>query len=133
MKGQFSITADPTLKRWIGGLGGLTVNGAAVDAWRAAGDIYFSSTQELVHVLSGDLRRSGRSTIDFDKTTITNTITYGGAFGAGGQVNYALYEIRRGGSHDFVGRALTASAARMTSQLVNSVQNMLFDALKNGR
>lgn len=64
----------------------------------------FEDTQEVVHVLSGSLRGSGKVKSSFNGHTWEGEIEYGG--GSPGFPNdpvvYAEYERARGGSHDFM-------------------------------
>ncbi len=54
------------------------------------------------HVITGSLRASGRKDSDFDGHDWTGTITFGGpSTGPNNPVDYAIYEMARGGSHDF--------------------------------
>jgi hypothetical protein len=57
----------------------------------------FRDTQTTVHVITGALKASGKLDTDFLDDEFRGTITYGG-----GSVDYAEYEQRRGGTHDFM-------------------------------
>ena len=59
----------------------------------------FQATQSVVHVISGRLRESGRMESNVHGNTWTGKIEYGGGLSG---VDYAWYEQRRGGSHDFL-------------------------------
>lgn len=70
----------------------------------------FVDTQARTHIITGSLKASGKSETDFDGETWTGKITYGGVLwkpAAPGPpndpVDYAIYEMDRGGSHDFFG------------------------------
>jgi hypothetical protein len=58
----------------------------------------FDDTQLKVHTLSGALKASGRVETRSDKKSWTGEITYGGT----PSCDYAIYEERRGGAHDFL-------------------------------
>lgn len=63
----------------------------------------FEDTQERVHVVTGSLRGSGKTSSEFDGAGWAGVIEYGGS--SSGFVNdpveYAQYEMARGGDHDF--------------------------------
>lgn len=66
----------------------------------------FLDTQARTHVITGSLKMSGKVASDFHADgNWEGSITYGGA--AAGAVNdpvdYAVYEMARGGDHDFFG------------------------------
>lgn len=64
----------------------------------------FAETQAMVHVQTGSLRGSGKSSSDVSEGKWEGEISYGG-ISAGfpkSPVEYAEYEQRRGGSHDFL-------------------------------
>ena len=54
----------------------------------------------LTYVPTGSLANSGSTSSDFDGSTWTGEITYGGP-SAPNDVDYAIYEMARGGVHDF--------------------------------
>ena len=62
----------------------------------------FGETQVLVHVITGSLKLSGWTSSDFDGDVWTGTIEYGGpSAGPNNPVTYAIYEMARGGEHDW--------------------------------
>lgn len=68
----------------------------------------FVQTQAETHVITGSLKASGKTESDFDGDVWTGNITYGGALWrtptpgpANDPVDYAIYEMARGGAHDF--------------------------------
>lgn len=63
----------------------------------------FLDTQEKVHVITASLKMSGKTSSDFTADDEwTGEITYGGvSAGVNNPVDYALYEMERGGEHDF--------------------------------
>jgi hypothetical protein len=70
----------------------------------------FEVTQAATHVITGSLKASGKTESDFDGDEWTGAITYGGALWstpapgpAKDPVVYAIYEMARGGDHDFFG------------------------------
>ncbi len=58
-------------------------------------------TQADVHIESGDLKGSGKAKSEEKGKTWTGELKYGGV-SSGGDVDYAIYEKRRGGDHDFM-------------------------------
>lgn len=64
----------------------------------------FEDTQAKTHVITGSLKASGKMEVSVDGDEWKGTITYGGASGGPiNPVNYAIYEMARGGAHDFFG------------------------------
>lgn len=68
----------------------------------------FLETQARTHIITGSLKASGKTASDFDGDVWTGTITYGGALWRtpapgppNDPVDYAIYEMVRGGDHDF--------------------------------
>lgn len=59
----------------------------------------FQTTQAQVHVHSGRLRESGRIESHTHGNTWTGEIKYGGGIS---RVDYAWFEQRRGGTHNFM-------------------------------
>lgn len=60
----------------------------------------FLATQAHVHVISGRLRASGRTSSHFDGTTWEGAVEYGGPHDT--PAYYAIFELARGGTHDFL-------------------------------
>jgi hypothetical protein len=67
-------------------------------------DVVFEETQASVHVVTGSLRASGRTSSDVREHVWSGDITYGGPSPGypHDPVRYAVYEQRRGGAHDFL-------------------------------
>jgi hypothetical protein len=70
----------------------------------------FADTQVRTHVISGSLKASGKTESDFDGNVWSGKIEYGGVLFKApvpgpprDPVDYAIYEMARGGSHDFFG------------------------------
>ncbi len=71
----------------------------------AALDVGFDVTQANVHVQTGSLKSSGTAEDDVDRAMKRweGEIQYGGpSTGVNNPVDYAIYEQRRGGPHDFM-------------------------------
>jgi len=73
-------------------------------ALEAALEATFEATQLDVHVITGSLRNSGKSESGYHNDQWEGTIQYGGRAPGSphAQVDYAFYEWRRGGTHDFL-------------------------------
>lgn len=69
----------------------------------------FDATQGATHVITKSLKLSGKRSSDWDNVEWTGEITYGGeSTGVNNPVEYAIYEMARGGSHDFLRPAYEA-------------------------
>jgi hypothetical protein len=85
------------LDAWIDGLDRLgTPNQHARDLWDQATERFYDRTQEHTHIITGRLIASGRYATQRRGDTIEGRVTYGGT----PEVDYAVYEFGRGGSHD---------------------------------
>ena len=69
---------------------------------------FFADTQARTHVISGSLKASGQPQSDYDGDLWTGEVTYGGVMWRtptpgppNDPVDYAIYEMARGGDHDF--------------------------------
>lgn len=74
----------------------------------------FAETQAATHVITGSLKASGKTESDFDDDQWEGSISYGGVLWkapapgpANDPVDYAIYEMARGGDHDFFGPLVT--------------------------
>lgn len=86
------------LDRWIRGLDQLgEPDEAAEEVWRQVTDVMFDRSQARVHILTGDLKASGRSETRREGDRIVGEIEY--------DADHAIYEFRRGGKHDALGLA----------------------------
>lgn len=104
---RFQVPAE--FKGWQMKFQGLVSELKAQDElWTAAGEVYFAHTQRLSHVISGDMRASGRLESETGDAEVAAIVTYGNE-----TVDYAGYEQARGGSHDYLGRAWEASEATL--------------------
>ena len=68
----------------------------------------FAVTQAKTHVVTGSLKASGKTNSEFEDDVWTGEISYGGALWKtpapgppNNPVDYAIYEMARGGDHDF--------------------------------
>lgn len=105
---ESGIQLDEIIKdlRRLGGPPGFKV----VHGLEAALAAAFADTQERTHIITGSLKASGTSESDFSSSHVwEGTITYGGKLhrpplGPGppnDPVDYAIFEMNRGGDHDF--------------------------------
>lgn len=109
-----TVKIPDEFKKWRTGLDHFTLADADTVLWDQANDYAFSETQRRVHVLSGDLKRSGRQDkAQIDGLTLIGGFTYGGVPGQFHKiVNYAEYELARGGTHDFITPSVVAFRRR---------------------
>lgn len=105
MSRKVRYTNGGTLKRLIDAVEtvhgpiGFKVVGAMETVLHAA----FEDTQAITHVITASLKGSGKTESDFDGDNWTGSITYGGSSPGfkNDPVTYAIYEMARGGDHDF--------------------------------
>lgn len=107
---KFSVSeGKETIDKWIADLRELQVMPyKATVELEALLNAAFADTQARTHVLTGSLKASGKTDSDFDGDEWSGSITYGGELWrtpAPGPPNdpvvYAIYEMARGGEHDF--------------------------------
>lgn len=71
----------------------------------------FAATQAATHIITTSLKQSGKTESDFDGSQWHGDISYGGPSGGpNNPVDYAIYEMARGGHHDFFGPAYAAES-----------------------
>jgi hypothetical protein len=105
--------------RWVDGLEGFDPGPEVLAEWRDAMERFFSHSQETVHVISNDLRASGRhDTERTGATRVTGTLTYGGT----AAVDYAAIEHERGGDHAWLTRAFAMSRRDFERALADGIQ-----------
>jgi hypothetical protein len=79
-----------------------------VPTWQAATEVFFEATQRYVHVITGQLKASGRMAVRAEGDQIVGEVAY--------EAHYAVYEFRRGGAHDALTRGWeTAEATYRTA------------------
>lgn len=105
---QATIKVPKEFAQWIAGFEQLGEQAQEVGLlhWRVATDIFFDRTQQFVHVLTSNLKSSGRSSVRVSNGRVTGTLRYGGA-----NVRYAIIEEERGGDHAYLSRGWEASQA----------------------
>ena len=116
------VETDATFKRWITGLAALPA-GPVEREWQAATDEFFARTQTFAHVITGAMKASGDSQVTASGDEVQGVLSYGG-----GGVDYTIYELRRGDSHDFYARAWTGMPTRYTDALTAGVDASVREA-----
>jgi hypothetical protein len=99
---RVTVTHTANFDRWVVGMGRVAAGSASESGeqkWDEATAAFYAATQQVVHVISGALRASGRYTVVRDGDRLVGQVEYGG-----GSADYAEYERRRGGEHDFMQR-----------------------------
>lgn len=90
------------LDAWIRGLDRMDEpDEHAETLWRQATDVMFDRSQSYVHVITGELKASGRVNMGRRTHELIGEVAYGGT----PECDYAVYEFARGGSHDALLRA----------------------------
>ncbi|HEV2927248.1 MAG TPA: hypothetical protein VGW74_01035 [Propionibacteriaceae bacterium] len=92
--------------------------------WEQATERFYDHTQRFVHVDTVALKRSGRFEVSRVAHRAIGEVIYGGRFG----VDYALFEMGRGGSHDALQLGMNVSAATYQA----TVGDMVMAALEEG-
>lgn len=83
----------------------------------------FAESQAIVHVITGSLKGSGRTSFKVEGDQWTGEISYGGPSPGfpHDPVDYAGYEQERGGSHDFL---------RNTDLIHSDLEDALFESMR---
>lgn len=119
------------LAEWISGFDqlGRNLREPTLVGWGVATEVFFSRTQEYVHVLSGDLLASGSYRVFAlgGAGTIVGEVKYGG-----GKVKYALIEEHRGGSHAYMSRGWEATQKEFELVLPHAYSTVLKKTFRKG-
>lgn len=101
------ILVPAEFQAWTRGFGALPSDAAreAEAEWGLATDLFFDRTQAAVHVITGDLKRTGRQGVRVEDDTVVGSVTYGDE-----TVDYAVHEFARGGPHDALAVGWEAAA-----------------------
>jgi len=127
---------DDTFAHWLSSFrklkDGEKLPASAVREWRAANEVLFSHTQQYAHVLSGDMKSTGNLEVELGESglTIDADLSYGGPASSGEDVDYTVYELRRGGSHDFFARALKQSTSILEEGVGHAMIELMRDAFE---
>lgn len=83
----------------------------------------FAESQAIVHVITGSLKGSGRTSFKVEGDQWDGSISYGGASPGflHDPVDYAGYEQERGGSHDFL---------RNTDLIHSDLEDALYESMR---
>lgn len=133
MPSEIRIFPDARFVRWqrnFEKLGSRPMSREAIDEWEQATEVMFDLTQQYAHVLSGDMKKSGKMEIEsHDRTSITAAITYGGTQKSDAKptwkhqlVDYTQYELARGESHDFFSRAHKKAQDRLEQGALDALK-----------
>lgn len=132
MGNSVRFVSDGNFQRWLSSFSDLSraaVTPAAEKEWRLANEVFFQFTQSYVHVISSDLKGSGRMETSISGAQIDAEITYGGTMGSRGRlVDYAQHELARGGSHDYIRRGYLKSEKILQDGIGKSLMAMMNDA-----
>ena len=92
--------------RWIEGMEDLDPSREVLLEWDRAMERFYGRSQETVHVISNELRRSGAHDTQLtERTECTGELVYG----ATPEVDYAKFEHDRGGEHAWMTIAFAMS------------------------
>lgn len=106
---------------WILGFDrmGRDIRRAGIVHWQIATEVFYSATQEYVHILSGGLLASGSYQVFAFETgrRIIGEVKYGGK-----KVKYAKIENNRGGEHAYMVRGWEATQAQFEMSINDSMR-----------
>jgi len=106
--------------QWIAGLDNFDPGDEILDEWRLAMERFYGHTQETVHVISNDLRQSGRhDTTRVGASRVEGELTYGGT----PECDYAIYEHNRGGDHAWITVAFARSRDDFERALLAGIES----------
>lgn len=133
MPGYKNIKDDgDVLEQWA-----LALESMAAPLHRPVGEIEvlfraaFEATQAATHIITGSLKASGHTNTDVTENAWTGQIIYGGPlFGApspgpaNDPVEYAIYELARGGAHDFLAPAEIVFNDAALAQIIDAYNEL---------
>lgn len=101
---EVKVVVPAQFEAWVSGFQSMPGDfmRVAEDHWAVAMDLFFDRTQDAIHIVSGDLKASGRSAVRREGNNIVGELTYGGVMGTKGMVDYAMEEEDRGGEHAYI-------------------------------
>lgn len=119
MGASLKVVVDPKFVQWRQSFGQLPVRATAqTRMWQIAGDVMFDKSQQKVHVLSGDLKSSGRpAETKVEGLTVVAEIAY--------EAEHALFEFSRGGDHDALTRAFEETLKVFEKTLLAMMENAM--------
>lgn len=113
-RGAFRIQVSHELQDWMDSLAAAgQPNPEAALAWHAGVEVFFGATQDVVHVVTGNLKRSGHASVVIAGPEIVGTVAY--------DAEYAMDEILRGGDHDFMQRGFEQVQGVFESALLTAI------------
>ena len=115
------ITVPLEFDRWIDGLEDFDPTPEIIDEWDGAMDRLYGVSQETVHVITNDLRSSGRYTPPEDDGNgrVSSELIYGGD----GKCDYAIYEHQRGAPHDWITQAFARTRPGFEQALADGINS----------
>jgi hypothetical protein len=113
------ITVTGNYDRWIRGFEALPaqVRRASVREFDQANREFFEATQDVVHVITGELKRSGTGEVRTVGPDVVATVEY--------DAEYAIYEEARGGEHAFMTRGWEATEHLFADAMPEAFQNVV--------
>jgi hypothetical protein len=118
MANVFKIIVPRNFKGWERGaflLGFDLANRTA--PWELAAKEFYDATQEVVHVITGRLKRSGSYGVERTRRGPVAFVGY--------TAWYAQVEIDRGGDHDFMGRGWEIAQAKFSAAVGDTWQDVI--------
>lgn len=115
MSKGFRIQTPRELAQWQASMSGVKVTPDMIDGWGLMVDLLFANTQRVVHVWpvnGGSLKSSGRSSVKSTSDVVTGEVEYGSS-----SVPYALFEMARGGQHDYMQRGFEMTRPVMEAEV----------------
>ena len=133
MARTFEIEVPREFLNWVNGLqSGMSPTRQEAMMMDQALDFMLTETQRRIHVLTGDLKYTGRIVeAQIDGDMVMGGIEYGGMIGPtrGRMVDYAEFEFGRGGTHDAITPALAATETVFVEAFIDMATAMLERAI----
>lgn len=112
------VVFDQTYRDWISGLKDMdSLDGEAIAIWEQATENFFGRTQEYAHILTGAMKESGRYQMQVGGLRIDGEVIYGNA-----EAFYTVYELARGGDHDFFELAMNDVESHFQEQFERALK-----------
>jgi hypothetical protein len=125
---RVTITVDDTWRRWMRASDEFgEVTPGMVAEWQQIVDVFFDRSQDAVHVVTGALKASGHAESSAEGTQIVGTVEYGG-----NGVDYAIAELMRGGTHDYLSTAYEKTSQQFRKGLVSILNRAVYEAYGGG-
>lgn len=103
MTGAVEVRVTANYDRWVSGFGNIQREAIehGRDAWEAATEVFFDRTQEYAHVVTGEMKASGKAEVDIDADGLVGIVAY--------DSEHAIFEEHRGGNHALITRGWEAT------------------------